>query len=214
MGKHSTVFKAEVFAILSAALCPEVITCERNGITIFSDSLSALQALESPRVISNLVREYKQALKSLACLKKLKLVWTPGHNEITGNEKADQLTRNGAEHPPIGPEPFLGISKSHQRKAVHDWRWKKAGKEWRDCIGLRQAKILLTKPSTSKTKWVLGLSRNEIRLLIRVLTGHCRLKRHLKICGVVHDETCCLCGQAPETALHYIADCGRYASLR
>ncbi|XP_066906210.1 uncharacterized protein [Halyomorpha halys] len=93
LGKHSTVFQAEVFAILSAALCPEVTSSERTGITIFSDSLSALHALESPRVTSNLVRECKLALESLACLKKLQLVWVPGHKGITGNEKADQLAR-------------------------------------------------------------------------------------------------------------------------
>ncbi|XP_066909294.1 uncharacterized protein [Halyomorpha halys] len=214
LGKHSTVFQTEVFAILSASLCPEVTSCERTGITIFLESLSALQALESPRITSNLVKECKQALESLACLKKLQLVWVPGHKGITSNEKAEHLTRNGAGHPPIGPEPFLGISKRHQRKVVLDWTWKIAGKEWRDCIGLRQAKILITKPSTSKTKWLLGLNRTKLRLLIGILTGHCRHKRHLKICGVVHDETCCLCGQAPETALHYIADCGKYASLR
>jgi ribonuclease HI len=33
-----------------------------------------------------------------------------GHEDIAGNEMADQLARTGFEHPIIGPEPACGIS--------------------------------------------------------------------------------------------------------
>uniref|UniRef100_T1HN97 RNase H domain-containing protein n=1 Tax=Rhodnius prolixus TaxID=13249 RepID=T1HN97_RHOPR len=34
-----------------------------------------------------------------------------GHMGIMGNEMADQLARNGASTPFIGPEPVLGITR-------------------------------------------------------------------------------------------------------
>uniref|UniRef100_T1I8I1 RNase H domain-containing protein n=1 Tax=Rhodnius prolixus TaxID=13249 RepID=T1I8I1_RHOPR len=45
----------------------------------------------------------------------------PGHVGIKGNEIADQLARNGASTPFIGPEPVLGITKGAVREALRDW---------------------------------------------------------------------------------------------
>jgi hypothetical protein len=45
----------------------------------------------------------------------------PGHEDIVGNETADQLARTESEHPFIGPEPACGISVGIAKKAVKDW---------------------------------------------------------------------------------------------
>ncbi|CAH1404854.1 unnamed protein product [Nezara viridula] len=79
-----------------------------------------------------------------------------GGGEIKCNEKADALARNGAEFPIVGPEPTIGIFKKHQRKEVLDWTWKKAGKEWRECIGLREAKQFYQKPLSLQNKVAAG----------------------------------------------------------
>jgi hypothetical protein len=45
----------------------------------------------------------------------------PGHEDIVGNEMADQLARTGSEHLFTGPEPACGISTGVAKKAVRDW---------------------------------------------------------------------------------------------
>jgi ribonuclease HI len=41
---------------------------------------------------------------------RVQLIWVPGHENIAGNETADQLSKTGSENPFIGPEPACGIS--------------------------------------------------------------------------------------------------------
>jgi ribonuclease HI len=48
-------------------------------------------------------------------------IWLPGHEDILGNETADQLARTGSEYPFIGSEPACGISVGVATKAVRDW---------------------------------------------------------------------------------------------
>jgi hypothetical protein len=64
----------------------------------------------------------------------------PGHENIVGNEKADQLARTGSEHPFIGPEPACGISIGIAKKAVRDWTKRNHKNYWESVTGLKQAK--------------------------------------------------------------------------
>jgi ribonuclease HI len=49
------------------------------------------------------------ALSELAERNEVTLMWVPGHSGILGNEKSDELARQGAAKPLLGPEPALGI---------------------------------------------------------------------------------------------------------
>jgi len=109
VGRYTSIFQAEVCAI---GRCAE-INLQRNyrdkDISILSDSQAALKALSKAKITSKLVNEVRTALDKLGAVNKLTIRLVPGHNNIPGNELADNLARKGAENPLIGPEPFCGV---------------------------------------------------------------------------------------------------------
>ena len=73
------------------------LTGER--IAICSDSQAALKALERVANKSRVVSECKHMLKELNRANNITLIWVPGHNNIPGNEKADELAKLGYLNP-------------------------------------------------------------------------------------------------------------------
>jgi len=63
-------------------------------------------------------------------------------------------------------------------------------------------------------KELLGLPRQVLRLVVGVLTGHTQLNRHLCITGVVTNPFCEQCGEAIESAMHYLRYCSSFSSIR
>ena len=108
LGKYATVYQAEIYAIL---LCARQLQEEVNqSICICSDSQGALKALNAIRITSMLVSETVDALQVLSVHNGVRLLWVPGHCNIVGNERADQLAKQAAAIDFIGPEPVLGLS--------------------------------------------------------------------------------------------------------
>jgi hypothetical protein len=71
----------------------------------------------------------------------------------------------------------------------------------------------LKKPSAERAGELLNLSRNQVRILTGLLTGHCHLKGHLLELGLVNSPGCNRCKQASETATHILCDCEVLATL-
>jgi hypothetical protein len=59
----------------------------------------------------------------------------PGHEDIAGNETADQLARMGSEHPFIGSEPASSITVGIAKKAIRDWTNRNHQKYWESLTG-------------------------------------------------------------------------------
>jgi hypothetical protein len=78
-------------------------------IVFLSDSQAAIQALNTPQVHSGLVMDTITQLNKLGTKHKVDLRWIPGHEGVPGNERADELAREGSTVPPVGPEPLLPL---------------------------------------------------------------------------------------------------------
>jgi ribonuclease HI len=88
LGKYTTIFQAEVYAIL--ACVHEIRTQDRpeKYVSICSDSQTALMALQAARTTSSLVRQCQQALNGISIRHALGLFWASGHAGVRGNEIA------------------------------------------------------------------------------------------------------------------------------
>ncbi len=63
-------------------------------------------------------------------------------------------------------------------------------------------------------KELLRLNMKGLRKVIRLLTSHCTLKRHLNIIGISADPICQGCKYKEETAVHIFCECEFYSALR
>ena len=86
LGRHSTVFQAEIFAIAEVAkkLIVERITIEK--IIILVDSQAVIPAIQNNIVKSNTVLTCITRLNMLGKDNHVTIAWTPGHTGIHGND--------------------------------------------------------------------------------------------------------------------------------
>ena len=212
--KESTVFQAEMAAIHHCA--GEILGQSQNSrsIIIFSDSQAALKALESTQVNSKLVWDCVSALNELGRHKKVTLAWVPGHKGHQGNEKADELARQGSSMAFVGPEPFCGIAKAVVRQAINKWMELKSRTWWKNIPGLRQAKQFIKEQAPKVTADLLSKDRKSVRAIVGLLTGHCRLNKHMSTIGLTDEALCRICRTEEETSIHVLCQCEGLARLR
>ncbi|XP_051172231.1 uncharacterized protein LOC127288668 [Leptopilina boulardi] len=121
LGHYTTVWQAEVCAVMTCAMiCLEKGKSSKR-INICVDSQAALNALRNPTIESKLVLECRKVLDEIGLKNKLSLIWVPGHSGIRGNEEADTLARRGSEMTMIGPEPAVVIMPSAVKGAIERW---------------------------------------------------------------------------------------------
>ena len=207
LGAYTTVFQAEVFAILA---CSDI--CQRAGIQnetihILSDSKAALMALSSYKITSSTVMQCWSSLQALSYSNRVCLSWVPGHCDIAGNEMADKLARNGSAATFCGPEPALPLSGSIAQLMTKRWAEIAHLKYWESVTTCRQSKLWLVGPHLNVTRYLLRLSRDTLRNLVSVITGHGKFRKHLHRMGLSENPLCLECGLEEETSFHFVCEC-------
>jgi len=103
---------------------------------------------------------------------------------------------SGSSLPLTRPALALGISTKIARGVIRGWTSRKDKEYWQSIHGGRQVK----RSSAKITRELLSLSRNQLRIMTGLLTGHCHLKGQLFKLGLVDSPWCDVCQQASEVA--------------
>ena len=87
-----SVFTAELYAILTAL--KQIVLLDEKNFVIFSDSQSALKALNVFNSFNPLINEILEWLILIKRKRKnVKFCWVPAHVGVSGNESADELAK-------------------------------------------------------------------------------------------------------------------------
>jgi len=155
-----------------------------------------------------------KALKSLAIFNNVRLVWVPGHCRIEGSERVDLLAKQASSSCFSGPEPSVGISTFTIRSSISSWATQEQSRLWQALPKCRQAKLFLNTLDKGLARFALSLEKKDLRILVRLLTGHADLNRHRKIMGLQNEMVFPLCQDEEETSVHLIAQCSVTMLLR
>ncbi|XP_070528303.1 uncharacterized protein [Cardiocondyla obscurior] len=203
--EYATVFQAEVKAI---AECSQIQIADQTSskkIYICSDSRAAINALIKQSTNSMTVWSCMRTLSKLGETNKVTLVWISGHQGIHGNEVADELAKQGTLIEPAGRNVYVPFVM--EKRIIRKLLEKRHRESWKNEPGCRQAKLLMEQPKPERTRKLLVMSRQKLRIAIGLLTEHGTLRAHLHNLGIVEHYKCRLCKEENEDSIHILCHC-------
>merc|ERR1712215_585788 len=153
-------------------------------------------------------------LNTLSQNNQVTLMWVPGHSDIEGNEEADTLAKTGAHKEWELPEPAIPVSYRRCRLAVRWWMESEHDKIWKQMNTCLHTKNIIRTSDKIPSKSLLKLSRNRLRQVLQVLTGHGNLAKHRHKMGKAQSPLCPKCQEAEDTPQHYVGECPAYLQSR
>ena len=120
--------------------------------------------------------------------------WKPSHCNIAGNEEAVMLARKGGQQPQEEQDTSYEEAKTLIKK--------KQERTW-----------LLQHPEHSKNDPYYLLSRTEWVCIVRLRTGHCRLRHHMHTKFCIGESSVFPCGTASMTMEH-LQNCPTHQNLK
>ena len=146
----SSVFQAEVSAILTAAKILWQNEVQDAEIDFMVDSQAGLKSLKNPLISSRLVKETKEKLNQLGSINDVTLHWIEAHKGHKFNEMADKFANKGNASNRLGgftcPNK-RGIFSIIEAKAREEWTLK-----WDEEPGCRQSRFFIQVPSKTRSK--------------------------------------------------------------
>jgi hypothetical protein len=203
LGQEQLVYNGELEGIILAIEYISQIAEKDKHYRVYSDNQAGLQRLKTPSDNPGQncqIRAISAAKVIVAKGASIRLEWVPGHTDIEGNEKADELAKEASKLP---------IQASYETSwAMFGLRIKLLAKqEWQRTIQQNDEKKGLRRHD--KIDSLLKVPRGTRRLLAstfyQLKLGHGYNRAYLSRIGKV-DYSDCSCGGI-ETARHLVFDC-------
>jgi ribonuclease HI len=203
----ATVFQAEVMAIKMAAIrLLNEPDWNVKYVKFFSDSQAAILALNDRDNNQCCVRETKEVLNRLVEEKAryVTLVWTKAHVGTVGNERADELAKEGTKAQLIESlrVPMCEVKGRIENHIIKLWN-----EEWRSYNEARMSKQFVGVYDKKRSRAIMKFGRSRVGTIVRAITGHNGLRYfRSKVDGTL-DPTCRFCEEENETFWHLVAEC-------
>ena len=193
LGSRMEVFDAELHAVYEALKSLDCLDYYSRPIYVCIDNSSAIQVLaRNPDLVEGAYQACKAAQLLMKKNNTLSTVWIPSHCGIIGNEKADQMAKQGTEpHQQQCPAAYTSVAwmqrKAHaefitkwrQRLNCQDisWKYPEAWNGW----SFRMARAIYrvycgrTEVDTKQGEAVVKCKCKEADLSSSHIIGHCKL---------------------------------------
>jgi len=206
----------ELSAVSKVPKCHMRNITTSTTINIFTDSQAAIKSLNSMTIRSKTVRDCLTALTEVANYFQIKIAWVPGHSDIPGNCKADELARAGTHLQNRSIRENLNIPFATCRLLIDKWADDMFQEKWDNVGSCRVAKLTWPTINRNRTKQLLELPRSRISLTVGVLTGHCLIGSHAARLRVPVSDFCRSCRdeEEEESPQHLLLNCPALARLR
>ena len=167
-------------------------------------------ALDNTKIKSKTTLDAVLALNKLGENNQVLIRWIPAHSGYLGNEKADSLTKRGANNT-YATLLKLPIPKVTWDVAIRERTKHNIWTKWRDAPPSHFTRVWRKQLSKS----IHNLNRGNLRKATMFFTGHVTLNYHLnkyKLDKI--SKTCPHCLAAEETTNHYIGQCPKWSAQR
>ncbi|XP_055836606.1 uncharacterized protein LOC129905204 [Episyrphus balteatus] len=187
------VFQAEILAIKEVLSWLRENVISNTDIRIFSDSQAAIKSLASVSTNSIMVLDCQTSLREMSEQFNIHLVWVPGHRDIPGNCRADELAKLGTITALQPERNNIGTPIATCKLMLKQDALKKTNLRWTQSNTFLATKQIWPCIDLKRSKGLLNLNRMHISSTIGVLTGHCLIGRHAKRMGVFSNDFCRSC---------------------
>ena len=165
----ASIYTAELYAIKIALL--SLKSCKNITCTIYSDSLSAIQAIKNQarhRIILDIIEVNAQLIYKRIIVK---LCWLPSHVGIDGNEQADKKAKEATKLEGISTQelPPSDVKSVIKKKVLSQWK-----KEW-EAKTIQEVKCKEVFENLQIKPLDLNLKRRDAKVIARLQIGHTRL---------------------------------------
>ena len=212
---HSSVYEAEVIAIIKAAddFEQSVINkgCKPSIATFLVDNQSALMTLQKVKLKGRLPVKLVERIMKLETDHGLEVrfQWVRSHVGTVGNELADCKAKEGTvSNTSIALDHSLTFVKARAKEIVTR-KWHNIWNNLNDCRQSRQ--IISFTPDKSNRDYILRSTRTKCRKIVALATGHNNMAYHtfkrLVATNPEFSPCCRFCKEGLETSWHLLQEC-------